>query len=116
MRGISSIAKLVILRSRRRAHDVELDVRLHEADDDGAGLQRVDLGERRRLHLEQHASTAPSTSAGVRVELNALEASRRKVAALARAALHSHVDAELEELGGDIGRQGDSCLVGRAFP
>ena len=37
------------------------------------------------------------------------------MAALAGAALHLDGDAELEELGRDVGCQGDACLVGKGL-
>jgi hypothetical protein len=87
---------------------------LKEAHDDGAGLQRLDLCERRRLNFQQHAGGIEN-GRGLRVELNPLEQRVGEVAALAGAALHVEGDALLHELGRDVGCQGDACLVGKGL-
>ncbi len=89
-------------------------MRLQEADHDGAGRERVDLVECRRLYLQQHARRREHVASGS-VERDAAIEIVGEMAALARAALDAHGDLELDELRGDVGRQGDSCLVSRCL-
>ena len=114
MRGISSTEKLVILRSRKARTTSRFACGCRKPIDDGAGRERVDFFERRRLHLEQHARRREHVASGS-VERDAAIKVVGEMAALARAALDAHRDLELGELRGDVGRQGDSCFVSRCL-
>jgi hypothetical protein len=89
-------------------------MRLQKTYDDGLGVERLDRGQRRRLNREQHSRRAQHRH-GLGVKLHAFELRVGVVTALAGAALHVDGGTELQELGRDIGCQGDPCLVGRGF-